>query len=438
MLLSLDDPRSTLCEWAGGKGAALARLSQAGFRVPQAYVVSPDEWVIYFATPPLAEAVTRLLEADEPDRGGHYSALRQLARLTPLPQSLVRDAEKILRSVGPLMACRSSAVIEDGETRSFAGMLSSYLGLSATIRDFTVAVKAVWLSMLHPRVLAYLQAANEDDRLDAIHRGCAVLVQQFIRAETSGVLFHGPEHTRIEAVYGLGPALVSGKVSPDIFERRGGQWSQSLESYKRAALVAAEEGWKDLLPGDIVQACGFPAHFVKSEGHLALIRPASPADRVPVLSQEKCEELAALSDAISRCLDLQDLDLEWAWQSEVLHVLQARPITVALTTSDTSVGEHLGASPGIAEGVAWSPSQNSVPPDVPFVLLVQEITPDMLPFVVRASGVVAQIGGVLSHGAIVCRELAKPLVILRDQRISKPLAGSYVHIDGTAGQVRVS
>lgn len=437
MLLSLDNPRATRCEWAGGKGAALAKLSQAGFRVPPAYVVSADEWVTFFATPQLEAAVTRLLEADEPNRPSHYSALRQVARSTPLPQSLVQDAEKILPTVGSLMACRSSAVIEDGKGRSFAGMLSSYLGLSPTLREFTVAVKAVWLSMLHPRVLAYLQAVDEQGRLGAIRRGCAVIVQQFVSADSSGVLFRHPQHLRIEAVYGLGNVLVSGKASPDVFERKGGQWTQSLESYKRAAIVATGEGWNDLLPGDMVRACGFPAHFVKSEGHLAVIRPISPADRLPVLSNEKCEELAAISDAISSRLELPALDLEWAWQSEALHVLQARPITAALTVSATTVGEHLGVSPGSAEGAVWTPSQNSEPPDVPFILVVHEVTPDMLPFIVRARGVVAHIGGVLSHGAILCRELGKPLVIVRDQRPA-PLKGAYIHIDGTSGKVLVS
>jgi pyruvate,water dikinase len=167
---------------AGGKGASLGELIQAGFPVPDGYVVT-------------APACTEPPAVVDAAIAAGYRALG-----------------------GPPVAVRSSATAEDGAGASFAGTAESYLGVRGA--DAVAAhVRKCWASLYRPELVSYRQHRG----LPEAGLAMAVLVQRMVDARCSGVMFTRSPASgdrsviAIEAAWGLGSAVVGGAVTPDSF-----------------------------------------------------------------------------------------------------------------------------------------------------------------------------------------------------------------------------
>jgi len=182
---------------AGGKGAALARMYQRGYPVPDGFVLLPAAF-----------------DGDELKPEAWSRAQTRLARL----RKGRADAA---------FAVRSSAGSEDSAGASFAGEFESVLDVRAD-EDVRQAIGAVRRSRNTARVQAYSQAQG----IAAAHE-MAVVVQLLVRAEFSGVLFTADPvsgdlmHMLGNTVRGLGEKLVSGQANPQTFtlETQGGSYS---------------------------------------------------------------------------------------------------------------------------------------------------------------------------------------------------------------------
>lgn len=112
------------------------------------------------------------------------------------------------------MVIRSSAPGEDGSTLSLAGLHESYLNVSG-IDEVLKKIKKVWASLWSDRAILYRQELGLEDARSTI----AVVIQEFIEGESSGVVFSrsplNETQLIIEAVYGLNQGLVEGDVVPD-------------------------------------------------------------------------------------------------------------------------------------------------------------------------------------------------------------------------------
>ncbi len=170
---------------AGGKGGTLARLRQAGYPVPDGFVILPDAFV-----------------GD---------------RLAPGAWSQVQSQLQRLRQNGTAFAVRSSALSEDSALASFAGEFETVLDVH-TDEMIREAIRIVRRSRHSERVQAYSHAQG----FSTTHE-VAVVVQRLVRAEISGVLFtadavSGSRTQMIgNFVYGLGDELVSGEAEPYTF-----------------------------------------------------------------------------------------------------------------------------------------------------------------------------------------------------------------------------
>jgi len=71
------------------------------------------------------------------------------------------------------------------------------------------------------------------------------------------------------------------------------------------------------------------------------------------------------------------------------------------------------------------------------VLVCHFTSPAFVPLIVRASAVVTDIGGVLSHAAIVCRELGKTCVVGTKIATEAISDGQQIEVDGNHGVVRL-
>ena len=171
----------------GGKARGLAALARGGFPVPAAYAM--PGWVADSFLSSVLEIADRpraLLRTPHV-ADARLQAIAERVREATLPQDVVRsvnDALLAMRDEGAVsFAVRSSAMHEDQEGASAAGMHSTLLNL---MREDEVldAIKICWSSLFRPRVLSYLRALGEE-----IPVSVGVVIQAMVPAQVSGVLF---------------------------------------------------------------------------------------------------------------------------------------------------------------------------------------------------------------------------------------------------------
>lgn len=294
----------------GGKGASLRRLVAAGFPVPGFAVLGADVLDDALARSGVGPQIEQDLEGVSTDSAGEVAArIEQRIRGIELwPELRAAIAAAHAEAGGGLVAVRSSAVDEDGEDHSFAGQGSSYLGIDG---DDAVAehVLRCWASTWSERALTYrLLHALPLARIRA-----AVVLQEMVRADVSGVLFTLDPSTGstddlvISAVYGLGESLVSGTVDADTIT------VGRADGRVRSTVVGGKELRLDVAPN--------------GQGLREEREPATRRDAL-ALSEAAVEELRTMGLAIEQALGAPQ-DIEFAYAGEQLWILQARPITQA-------------------------------------------------------------------------------------------------------------
>lgn len=292
----------------GGKGASLGELRRAGVRVPPGFVITRPAFDAFMAAADPDQRVASLLaEVDAGDKPV-ADAARSIVELlggAAIPPEVSAAIEAGVQELGVRsVSVRSSATCEDGTASAWAGQLETYLDIAPD--DVPSQVRACWLSIFHPRALAYGAAHG----YGAGQFGVAVVVQEMISSEVSGIGFsvhpvtQEPDLRLIEACFGLGEAIVSGKIVPDQYVVRRGarEIVQSTRGGQRQGLFL-EHGqpdpqWREL--GD---------HGAE-----------------PKLSDAQVLEYAGLLDRIEGHYG-HPVDTEWALTDEEFHLLQARPIT---------------------------------------------------------------------------------------------------------------
>jgi pyruvate, water dikinase len=296
---------------AGGKGASLARLAGAGLPVPRGFVVCTAAFDAFLERRGARDVVRALIERlDVHDTTALNSVSDQVRGIivgTPLPEELHAVIREAYEGLGPQIpvAVRSSAVGEDGEAASFAGQQETFLnvrGNDAVARD----VRECWASYFAPRALFYRAQKGmlSDIRI-------AVVVQEMVLAEKSGVLFTvDPIRKRrdqmvIEAVFGLGEGVVSGMITPDhyVVDRTSGAVVNEFISVQSIAVLHDVDH-------------GGTRHVELSE--------AEGGERV--LSVEELQDLRTTGLRVEALLGSPQ-DIEWSFRGGELLLLQSRPIT---------------------------------------------------------------------------------------------------------------
>ena len=215
----------------GAKGAGLARLSRVeGVRVPPGFCVTTDAYRRTVAgTRPIAALLDELSRVGLGDAGATRrisEKIRGIIAGSAIPDEVTVAVEAAVDALGQdgAFAVRSSATAEDLPTASFAGQHDSYLNVrtaAAILREMS----RCWASLFTERAVTYRQTHGIDPRKVQM----AVVVQEMVAADAAGALFTADPVTSnrrtaaVEAVPGLGEALVSGLVTPDVYRVRNGQ-----------------------------------------------------------------------------------------------------------------------------------------------------------------------------------------------------------------------
>src|SRR5215510_13877552 len=174
----------------GGKGASLCRLVSLGHRVPAGFVITRDAFQSGLKNIGLASALDTLdsLLADSKDTIATGEQIRQSILSRPISSRILKpimqtvDALRLWEQPCEGVILRSSATIEDGSAHSFAGIFES-IAITAP-KEFEPTVREIWASVFSPRALSYFREIGVQ-QVPAM----AVVVQRFLRAERSGVMF---------------------------------------------------------------------------------------------------------------------------------------------------------------------------------------------------------------------------------------------------------
>jgi pyruvate,water dikinase len=295
----------------------------------------------------------------------------------PFPKVLADDLGRWLDSIGdPAVAVRSSAANEDTAAASAAGQHDSFLGVQG-VAAVAAAVRACWASLWSPRAIAYREASGGEASM-------AVIVQRHVDSEVSGVMFtpvDGTASTVIEASWGLGPSVVEGRVTPDRYR------------------VAADGSVTSTIADKPTSLDRHGSHDVPASWRRRATLTDATAVRLAQLGQEVT---AVLGDA---------QDIEWAIAAGRPWLLQSRPISAPPPPSSSHIG--VPASHGTATGparIVRGPADfDQVRPGD--ILVCRFTDPAWTPLFGIAAGIVTEIGGVLSHAAIVARERGIPAIV---------------------------
>ena len=307
LMLSFNSP-STSLEIAGGKGANLSSLAKAGFNVPRGMILGTAGYKEFVALNRLQISIQAALQnknQQDPEALELASAdIRNAFAAGQLPQEIETALESLITEWGgrPL-AVRSSATTEDLPDLSFAGQQDTFLNVLGAAQ-LKKAVIDCWSSLWTARAIGYRTRSGIPHEQAAL----AVVIQQMIQSEVSGVMFTANpisgqrRETAIDATFGLGEALVAGKVDPDHY------LVDSLTGEIRLARLGAKQ----------------VAIRAKDGGGVATTQEDG-AQRQS-LSAEMARELTKTGQAIQQLFGGPQ-DIEWAFADGRLHILQARPIT---------------------------------------------------------------------------------------------------------------
>jgi phosphoenolpyruvate synthase/pyruvate phosphate dikinase len=294
----------------GGKGAHLGELSRIeGIRVPAGFCVTTDAFRRVMADAPSIDDRLDLLSRLKPDDREAIRTLSAEIRRTlegiAIPDDLATAITRSLARLGEraAYAVRSSATAEDLPTASFAGQQDTYLnvvGLAAILEH----ISRCWASLFTERAVAYRLRNGFGHRKVQM----AVVVQHMVFPNAAGILFTADPVTSnrkvvsVEASFGLGEALVSGRVNADVFKVRDGDLVAKTIAPKQLAIHALPAG------GTQEQA----------------VDPARQEQ--PALTDAQAVRLAQLGRRIEAHFG-RPQDIEWCLVDDGFQIVQCRPIT---------------------------------------------------------------------------------------------------------------
>ncbi len=273
-------------EIAGGKGASLGEMTQAGLPVPPGFVVLAGTFDFFLKETDINVEIDAVLDTVDhkvvhtvQDASEKIQAMILNAVMPKEIQDTIQSSFEKLDA--DLVAVRSSATSEDSATAAWAGQLDTFL--NTTSDELIENIKKCWASLFTPRAIFY----RFEKELHQENISVAVVVQKMIDSDVSGIAFsvhpvtEDPNQMIIEAAFGLGEAIVSGQVTPDAYV-------VDKETFENIDINVNQE--KQVLSED--QILNLAKEVVKIESHYGF----------PV-------------------------DVEWAMKDGELFILQSRPIT---------------------------------------------------------------------------------------------------------------
>lgn len=294
---------------AGGKGASLGEMTQAGIPVPPGFVVLAGTFEKFLAETDLGVEVDAILHAVDHDAMHTVEEasekIQTLIKKARMPEDIAEEIKKEFKILdAKFVAVRSSATAEDGAENAWAGQLDSFL--NTTEENLLEKVQHCWASLFTPRAIFYRFEKNLHKQKISV----AVVVQKMVESEISGIAFsvHPVTEDRnqliIEAGFGLGEAIVSGQITPDsyVVEKNPRNILDINVSTQERGIYRAQNGgneWRDI---------------------------PEPQASAQVLTEKQILELSEIILSIEKHYGFP-CDIEWAFEGGKFYIVQSRPIT---------------------------------------------------------------------------------------------------------------
>lgn len=296
----------------GGKAMSLFRLYNAGLPVTRPICIGTSGYELFVKDNQLREKINLYLHRQD-IKDMRWEEIWDISlRIQNLflggvfPEELSLGLNNLVRKefADQPLVIRSSAPEEDSQARSFAGLHESFLNVTGH-SDLLKNIKKVWASLWSDRAILYRQELG----LDVLSSKMAVVLQEFIEGESSGVLFSksplDSSQLIVEGVHGLNQGLVDGIVEPD-------RWV--LDRQKPRIVTHSEPLKRDF-------------QFIRSPGLGVQRRRVAPAKQgISPLKQKQVIEVAALGLQLETFFGGSQ-DIEWTLVGGKIHILQSRPIT---------------------------------------------------------------------------------------------------------------
>jgi len=414
----------------GGKGANLGEMYNNNFPIPNGFVITSyayKENALYNKILKKIEKIEKNTNVNNiKELNANSKKIKKMilnSKIYPtLKTKIIKAYEKLGKNA--LVAVRSSATAEDLPTASFAGQQDTYLNVQGKqkLLEYT---KKCWASLFNPRAIFYRHKQNFP--IEKVQ--LAVVVQKQVSSDISGIMFTANPITNnkneiiIEAVYGLGEAIVSGSVTPDTF-------IVNKKTNKIISKSISKQTWK----------------YVRNKKGTTKKEKIKPnLQKKQKVSDKVVLKYAKIGLLIEKHYK-KPQDIEWAIENNKLYVVQSRPITTLKKeekpSKKTTVGAKailsgMGASSGFATGkvtVVHTIKELSKVKKGD-ILVTKMTTPDMVPEMKRAIAIITDEGGITCHAAIVSRELGIPAVVGTDHATELLKDREIVTVDANKGKV---
>jgi pyruvate,water dikinase len=435
---------------AGGKGASLAEMYNIGMPVPPGFVITAQAYAYFIEKAGLAEKIKSMLEGLDIEETARLEEtaekIRKIITEAEMPPEMRKEIEEAYETLDankkmmdsakgtaldilkrsyepPFVAVRSSATTEDLAEASFAGQQETFLNVKGNLMLIN-KVKACFASLFTARAVYYREKKGFGQEKAYL----AVVVQKMINSDKSGVIFSinpvtGENNIMIEAVWGLGEGIVSGRIKPDNYIVDG-----NVEEFK-------------ILSSEI------------SEKKVAIVRVSSGDNEIVKLTSERAKQQVLLNYELKKLAQYakqleehygKPQDIEFAIEDKDIFIVQSRPVTTLGKAAKEKrelggeiLASGLAASPGIGSGavkIVLSLDELSKVKKGD-VLVTMMTNPDMVVTMQKAAAIVTDEGGITAHAAIVSREMGIPAVVGTGNATKILKDEQMITVDGNTGKV---
>ena len=312
-------------ELVGVKGLTLGRLLELKIPVPNGFILTTQAFEFTKASSGLTEFITNELSDLDPSDGVRLENVSKKIRNAVVKVGLGKDMKNTLaRAYGSMsgftdsyVAIRSSPPLEDLKDTSYSGQFSTFLNVKGK-EDLFEKVILCWASLYTPQNIFYSLTKG----YDVSSVSMAVVVQKMVQAEVSGILFTvnpiDNDNTKmvIEAVLGLGEALVSGQHTPDSYVLNK-ETDEILEKH-----IVPQE-WMLVRKG----------RTKKGESPNVKVNVSEVWKSRQKLENKYIQKLAKIGKATEEKLG-EAQDIEWVYEGGKIWIVQTRPIKTYVVDGD--------------------------------------------------------------------------------------------------------
>ncbi|MCK4554994.1 MAG: hypothetical protein KAT83_00145 [Candidatus Aenigmarchaeota archaeon] len=431
----------------GTKAYNLSLLLSFGFPVPRGFVIKTTCFTEFLEKTGIKEKIAALLsetDVDDPAKlTGTSHEIKKLIISTEMPDDMKEGLANIYLGLGERedmqglndvaksimssvrretnVSVRGS-VTNDEFRNSFAGCVRASLNVRGKI-GFLDAVKNAWASFYSEHAIYYKEKTGNQNT------GLALLIQNMVKSEKSGVIFTanpvtGAKNQRIaEAAYGTGESISLGATVPD-------RYVISKDSQMISDFSVGRKEW-------MYSENDFDGGTRKE--------PVSEQNRESqVLSATEIKTINDLAGKVEERANVPQ-DIEWVISRGRTYILQARPVILGpIENADTvnPFGKEVlcsgtPASPGKGEGAPksfYEPMGSSMVQDGD-VLLSKDAAPSIFSISKKVSAIVCEEGGVLSPAAILLREFHVPMIVGAKGIIDSAAGHEKIIVNATKGSI---